>query len=147
MFSFSKGMSLSGADKPEAKEAILNGLKSKYATAAQHFHVCTDTFGGLFTMCPDGDFPPPISPPTRKHKLFFHQRKDDQKKRRRKKNARETLKTFFWYLRGRCADCRHGLQLPPGEHERHRGQLRRLGPLYGRRGLRYNHRHHATLKE
>jgi hypothetical protein len=47
-------MSLSGADKIEARTAITSGLVEKYPNTAEHFHVCTDTFGGLYTACADG---------------------------------------------------------------------------------------------
>jgi hypothetical protein len=50
----SQGMSLSGADKAEARTAITSGLADKYPHTAEHFHVCTDTFGGLYTACADG---------------------------------------------------------------------------------------------
>lgn len=43
----SLGMSLSGADKPEAKVAILAAVKQHTACQAETYHICTDTFGSI----------------------------------------------------------------------------------------------------
>ena len=49
-------MSLSGADKLEARLAITNGLSTSFPNTATHYDVCTDTFGGLYTACANGLF-------------------------------------------------------------------------------------------
>ena len=49
-----QGLSLSGADKDEAKQAITKSLSELYAHLASSFYVCTDTYGGLYTACARG---------------------------------------------------------------------------------------------
>eukprot|EP00911_Craspedida_sp_UC1_P002258 UC1_evm3s1716 len=48
------GMSLSGADQPEAKRAILEGLSTHYSGDARVFDLCTDTYGAIFTATESG---------------------------------------------------------------------------------------------
>jgi len=48
------GMSLSGADQTEAKEGIVHGLTTRFPDCSRAYHVCTDTFGGLYTGSRDG---------------------------------------------------------------------------------------------
>jgi N-acetylglucosamine kinase len=47
-------MSLSGADHPEAKAAILGMLRAQYASDAKDWFLCTDTYGAIATASPDG---------------------------------------------------------------------------------------------
>lgn len=47
-------MSLSGADKTEAKQAIVDGMRKRYPRAAATIFVCTDTYGGLYSATQHG---------------------------------------------------------------------------------------------
>eukprot|EP00040_Diaphanoeca_grandis_P043809 m.10325 g.10325 ORF g.10325 m.10325 type:complete len:339 (+) comp8251_c0_seq2:35-1051(+) len=50
----SLGLSLSGADKDEAKNNIVNGLKEHYPNTSIVYDICTDTYGGLYTATDQG---------------------------------------------------------------------------------------------
>eukprot|EP00730_Choanoeca_flexa_P016834 TRINITY_DN8029_c0_g1_i1.p1 TRINITY_DN8029_c0_g1~~TRINITY_DN8029_c0_g1_i1.p1 ORF type:complete len:100 (+),score=6.71 TRINITY_DN8029_c0_g1_i1:238-537(+) len=47
-------MSLSGADQPEAKAAILKELATSYPNDAKHRYLCTDTYGAIAAASPVG---------------------------------------------------------------------------------------------
>jgi N-acetylglucosamine kinase len=47
-------MSLSGADQPEAKAAILKALEESYPKDAEHRFLCTDTYGAIAAASPVG---------------------------------------------------------------------------------------------
>jgi len=48
------GLSLSGADKDQAKNAIVNGLKESYPNTSLEYDICTDTYGALYTATDTG---------------------------------------------------------------------------------------------
>lgn len=47
-------MSLSGANQPEAQAALTAELGAKYAGLSSSYHICTDTYGGLYTATSEG---------------------------------------------------------------------------------------------
>ena len=49
-----QGMSLSGADKLEERTALMDGVRALDANAAQHMHICTDTYGAIATASDQG---------------------------------------------------------------------------------------------
>eukprot|EP00041_Stephanoeca_diplocostata_P031432 m.978453 g.978453 ORF g.978453 m.978453 type:complete len:344 (+) comp23958_c0_seq1:143-1174(+) len=48
------GMSLSGADNPESKKNLVDGMATRYARASEKTFICTDTYGGLYTAAKNG---------------------------------------------------------------------------------------------
>ena len=50
-----QGLSLSGAEKKEAQVAFVTGMKEKYPSASEVYHVCTDTFGSIATVSETGE--------------------------------------------------------------------------------------------
>lgn len=48
------GLSLSGAEKPEAQREILDKLREKFPNLSTEYHICTDTYGSIATASPTG---------------------------------------------------------------------------------------------
>lgn len=48
-------MALSGGEMLEAKQRILEGLKTDFPNTSKSYHVCTDTFGSIATAFPNGN--------------------------------------------------------------------------------------------
>ena len=46
---------MSGAEKKEAQVAFVTGMKEKYPSASEAYHVCTDTFGSIATVSETGE--------------------------------------------------------------------------------------------
>ncbi|KJE96220.1 N-acetylglucosamine kinase [Capsaspora owczarzaki ATCC 30864] len=51
---FSLGLSLSGGEQPQAQRDIIAGIRAKLPDLAEHYDICTDTFGAVATSCEAG---------------------------------------------------------------------------------------------